>query len=260
MYSIFFRKIWKDKRCQRILSFVETLVNYEKIEILFLQKINGYKMSSNPIIDGDCDDGKRCKNIIERAFVELHNMTDNWCNNCDDNFSGGKMRSDRGDDIENFTRNIINMFRDIYNVNVRAVKGSDDKKKLLLQHKDRTIVKDHQVDIHIYKDDNFIAVIECKAYLDSCYYVRACDDFKLFKKFGYDIKSYIFALENSINENTKVFTDVITDYVCDDIFYMLDGKRKSDKPIYDKKHKKPLNKEKLTYFITVLHKLLIDQK
>ncbi len=33
-------------------------------------------------------------------------------------------------------------------------------------------------------------------YLDSCYYVRACDDFKLFKKFGYNIKTFIFTLED----------------------------------------------------------------
>ena len=62
-------------------------------------------------------------------------------------------------------------------------------------------------------------------YLDSCYYVRACDDFKLFKKFGYNIKTFIFTLEDSIKKETKLFTDYLTDNVCDDIFYMLDGKK-----------------------------------
>lgn len=196
-------------------------------------------------------------NIIESSYAELNNIMDKWCNNYDENYSGGKMRGDRGEDIENFVKNIVHMFKDLYKVNVYAVKGSNDKKVLTLNHNDKIIKKDHQVDIHIYKDNLFIAVIECKAYLDSCYYVRACDDFKLFKKFGYDIKQYIFSLENSIDENTKIFTDIITDHVCDDIFYMLDGKRTSTKPVYDKKHKKSINKNKLTYFIQSLHTLFI---
>jgi hypothetical protein len=39
---------------------------------------------------------------------------------------------------------------------------------------------------------------------------------------------------------------------------MLDGKRTSTKPIYDKKHKKNINKDKLTYFVKSLQKLLIN--
>jgi hypothetical protein len=196
--------------------------------------------------------------IIENSYIELNNIMNNWCNNYEESFSGGKMRHDRGDDIENFCKNIIKMFGELYNLNIYAIKGKNDKKELSLNHKENIIKKEHQVDIHIYKEDKFIACIECKSYLDSCYYVRACDDFKLFKKFGYNIKNYIFSLENSIDENTKLFTDVITDYVCDDIFYMLDGKRTSSKPIYDKKNKKMINKEKLTYFIKSLRQLLID--
>lgn len=196
--------------------------------------------------------------IFENFYKELNNIMDNWCKCYEERFSEGKMRKNRGDDIEFFCKKIITMFNELYKVNVYAVKGINDKKKLLINYKDQTIKKDHQVDLHIYKDDKFIAVIECKAYLDSCYYVRAYDDFKLFKKFGYNIKTYIFSLENSIDENTKVFTDVITEYVCDDIFYILDGKRISNKPVYNKKYKKPINKEKLIYFIISMKKLLIN--
>jgi len=203
-------------------------------------------------------ESKIIDNIIESSYIELNNIMDNWCKNYEDNFSGGKMRGDRGDDIENFVKKTILSFSHLYNVNVYAIKGMNDKKELLLKHNDKTIRKDHQVDIHIYKDNVFIAVIECKAYLDSCYYVRACDDFTLFKKFGYNIKHYIFALENSIDENSKIFTDVITDFVCDDIFYLLDGKRSSAKPVYNKKHTKQINKEKLTHFITSLHALFTN--
>jgi hypothetical protein len=199
----------------------------------------------------------KINNIIEHSYNELNSIMENWCKCYDENFSGGKMRGDRGDDIENFVKNVIKMFVTTYGIRVDALKGSNDKKELVLNHNNKIIKKDHQVDIHIYKDDVFIAVIECKAYLDSCYYVRACDDFRLFKKFGYNVKNYIFSLENSIDENTKLFTDVVTENVCDDIFYMLDGKRTSTKPIYDKKHKKIINKEKLTYFIQSMYILLV---
>lgn len=194
-------------------------------------------------------------NIIEKSCVELNNIMDKWCNNYEENYSGGKMRGDRGKDIENFIFYVIELFRDLYNINVVAKKGTADKKSLLLNYKNQIIQKEHQVDLHIYKDDTFIAAIECKAYLDSCYYVRACDDFALFKKFGYDIKTFIFSLENSIDENTKIFTDVVNEDVCDDIFYLLDGKRSSTKPIYKRLYKKNIKKEKVEYFINSIKNL-----
>lgn len=194
--------------------------------------------------------------IIDKSYTELNNIMDNWCKNYDENYSGGKMRGDRGEHIENFVKTVINMIGIEYGVNVSAIKGGDDKKELKIPGTE--IKKDHQVDIHIYKNNIFVAIIECKSYLDSCYYIRACDDFKLFRKFGYDVKKYIFTLEDSIKEETKIFTDYETDNVCDDIFYMLDGKRTSNKPIYDKKYKKNINKEKLIYFVDTLLNLLVE--
>ncbi len=198
---------------------------------------------------------KIINNIIQNAYKKLTKIINKWCKNYEKDYSGGKMRGDRGEDIEKYVKYIINMFGNLFNINVNAIKGINDKKELSLKHNKKIIKKDHQVDIHIYKDNKFIAVIECKAYLDSCYYVRACDDFKLFKKFGYDVKNYIFSLENSIDENTKIFTDVVSDYVCDDIFYMLEGKRTSTKPIYNKKYKKPVNKSNIIHFIKSLESL-----
>ena len=200
-----------------------------------------------------CDE--KFTTVLDKSCTELNNTIDNWCKNYDEKCSGGKMRGDRGDHIENFVKNVVKHIEETYGINVIAKKGSSDKKELSINHNEKIIKKDHQVDMHIYKDDKFIAVIECKAYLDSCYYVRACDDFRLFKKYGYDVKTFVFALEDSIDENSKLFIDVDNDFVCDEIFYMLDGKRSSNKPIYDKKHKKNVNKEKLAHFITSLLRL-----
>lgn len=193
--------------------------------------------------------------IRNKAFQELTGIMDKWCESYSSNYTGGKMRGDRGADIEVFVRNTINTIAAEVSKNLLAVKGSSDKKELKLMVGEKEIKKDHQVDIHIYLDGKFIAVVECKAYLDSCYYVRACDDFTLFKKFGYDVKKYIFTLENSIDEDTKVFTDHVTENVCDNIFCLLDGKRTSAKPIYDSKFRKPINLQKLYEFIDYMFQL-----
>jgi len=188
----------------------------------------------------------------EEATTELQCVMDEWCNTYSNNFSGGKMRNDRGDGIETYVRNLINKLGRLLNVDLVAKRGNDDKKDLVIDLQDKQIKKKHQVDVHIYLNGTFIAVIECKAYLDSCYYVRACEDFKLFKKFGYNVKSFVFTLENSIDEDTKIFTDHITDNICDNVFYILDGKRVSTKPIYDSKFRKPINTKNLYDFIDVL--------
>jgi hypothetical protein len=193
-------------------------------------------------------------NIIKNTATELENIMTTWCKNSQ-TCSGGEMRCERGDTIEKFVRDTINEIGKQLNKNIRAVKGSTDKKQLKLQVGNKEIKKEHQVDIHIYVNDIFSAVIECKAYLDSCFYIRACDDFKLYNKFGYNVKSYIFTLEDSLSEDTKIFTDHVTDYVCDDVFYILDGKRSSSKPIYEEKYRKPINQQKLKKFIEFIYNL-----
>jgi hypothetical protein len=200
-----------------------------------------------------CDE--KFQTIIDNIGVELNTMMDGWCDKNEEKCSGGNMRGIRGENIENFVKKTVKNIQDAYGMNVYAVKGSDDKKQLSVNYNDQIIKKDHQVDMHIYKDDKFIAAIECKAYLDSCFYVRACDDFTLFKKYGYDIKTFVFTLEDSIDENSKLFIDIHNNFVCDEIFCMLDGKRSSSKPIYNKKYKKHVNKEKLIYFVSSLLKL-----
>jgi hypothetical protein len=198
---------------------------------------------------------KETNDIIQYAYLELNNIMEKWCQKYEEDYKGGQMRCDRGEQIESYVKNIIRKINEKSDLNIVALTGDKDKKELKIPGTE--IKKNHQVDIHIYKKDQFIAVIECKAYLDSCYYTRACDDFNLFKKFGFNVKHYIFALENSIKEETKLFTDYEKDNICDDVFYLLDGKRISSKPMYDRKYRKNINMNKLGYFINSLEKLLI---
>lgn len=196
---------------------------------------------------------QQLQQVQAHAITKLEAIMDGWCTNYEGGCTGGKMRGDRGEEIETFVKDIIHLLGQTLQLNLVAKKGSDDKKVCRIYEKN--IQKNHQVDIHVYYNQKFIAVIECKAYLDSCYYVRACEDFKLFKKFGYPVKHYIFTLENSIDEDTRIFTDYITDFVCDKVFYMLDGKRSSSKPIYDKKYRKPIHQANLYDFLSTIYEL-----
>jgi hypothetical protein len=198
--------------------------------------------------------------VISTLKNDLSEIMDNWAKNYSNNCSGGKMRGDRGEDIEKFVRKSVDFIGRQLGANLVAKRGNDDKKlcKITLdsgKEIGKEIRKFHQVDVHIYLNDVFVCVIECKAYLDSCYYVRACDDFKLFQKFGYLVKHTIFTLENSIDEDTKIFTDHLTDYICNDVFYILDGKRSSAKPIYDEKYKKIINHDNFVRFIEFIYSI-----
>ena len=196
------------------------------------------------------------ENVIQSAENDLYNIMVEWCKINTNICGGGQMREKRGADIELFVRTTINKIGEILNIDLRARCGNDDKKDLIINLPNgKKLTKQHQVDVHIYVNGVFVAVIECKAYLDSCYYVRACDDFKMFKKFDYIVNNYIFTLENAISEDTKLFTDFMNEYICDDIFYILEGKRTSSKPVYDSKFKKNINKKELTKFINFIFTL-----
>ena len=195
----------------------------------------------------------RKERIISDCEVEIYKLLECWGVAHSAGCDGGKMRELRGSSIETFVMKTINDIGKLYKVDLTAVCGDDDKKDLIIDLPNGTqLRKKHQVDIHIYRNQEFIAVIECKAYLDSCYYERACADFAYFKKFGYDVKKYVFTLENSISYDTKIFIDHMNERICDDVFCIFDGKRTSAKPIYDVNHKKTINKNKLVEFIDAI--------
>ena len=194
------------------------------------------------------------QNIVKFAINELNELFDSWYILNDNDCSGGKMREHRGSGIENIVLNIIKYMASTLKIDLIAKLGKFDKKTLILP-KNNKISKKHQVDVHVYLKNIFIAVIECKSYLDSCYYVRVCDDFELFKKFDYNVKSVIFSLEDAIDEQTKNFTDFVKNHICDDVFYMLDGKRTSSKPIYNKEYRKEPIEDKMMNFISFIYNL-----
>jgi hypothetical protein len=196
-------------------------------------------------------------NITLHLADLLNKMMEKWHNIEDTQFTGGKMRASRGDSIESFVEYAINYIGIQLNVDLIAKRGFKDKKKLITNFNNVEICKQHQVDIHIYLSGNFIGVVECKAYLDSCYYVRAMDDFKLFQKFGYKVKNIIFTLEDGMSKNTKTFIDFMNEDIQLTLLYLTDGKRVSSKPIYKSQFKKEINIEILKKFINTIYLLTI---
>jgi hypothetical protein len=187
------------------------------------------------------------ENVLEEQKKKLEDIMENWIKQ---KITPGQMRNLRGEDIENFVLETINLIGKKEKINLEAKNGKFDKKKLEING----ITKEHQVDIHIYLDNEFIAIIECKNYLDSCYYTRACDDFLLFKRFGYSLKNYVFSIEDSIKSESKLFIDIVKENICNDIFYIVDGKRSSTKPLYQ--FKKQVNKKKLECFVRSIYDLV----
>jgi len=167
-----------------------------------------------------------------------------------ENETGGKVRAGRG----NLVESMVDMICKSLNIECRV--GTSDMQTITIMSNGKVYSQKHQVDRHLYVDNKLVAVVECKAYLDSCYYVRACSDFKRMKKLHPNVKSYVFALENSISDESVVFTDADYDNSCDGVFYMCTGKRSSSKPIYKKEFAKVIQQESLSSFVQQLRTLL----
>lgn len=54
-----------------------------------------------------------------------------------------------------------------------------------------------QVDLHVYKDDKLIFILESKTYLDACFLKRAVEDFREIRGIVGDIPAIIWAGQNA---------------------------------------------------------------
>lgn len=166
--------------------------------------------------------------------------------------SGGQMRKKNGKFVEDFSKKAVKLIHDIYfekKISI-GVKGDDDKKEIKIRLKSE--VDEHSVDIHVYLNDKLLFVIECKSYLDLCYYKRAIVDYKLFlideNKRYTNIKFIVLAFENCVADKGIIMTNALFE-VNPPIFYMLDGKRNAKKPYWKKEFSKKINKDKIKKFV-----------
>lgn len=164
---------------------------------------------------------------------------------------GGKIRQAMGDMGENLAKvawiEVAKLYADISKP-IEPIKGEKDKKKCVNKHGH---TYDAHVDKHCYIGDKFVLAIESKSYLDSCYYMRASEDFRLLKV--YDDPKLICAvisIEDATKDSSRQFIE--DEGWIDATFILADGKRTSVKPIWNKRFLKKLNHEKVAKLVEYL--------
>lgn len=148
------------------------------------------------------------------------------------NFSGGENRAYSGLTVETCTDLIIEKFRELYPTLNIEVRNSTDKIKVF--GKNGIDFTEESVDRHVYINNRLELIIECKTYLDKCYLQRATDDCRLIRKgLDHPIQAWIISLENAISDSAYNYFMFQDDGIyVDKCFYLSDGKRVSNKPIY----------------------------
>jgi hypothetical protein len=142
--------------------------------------------------------------------------------------------------------------------NFKVYRGSSKKIKC---YKDENSYVDIQVDRHLDINDELKICTEAKTYLDSSMLVRAINNFQTIKEYKEEssIKCYIIALQNATKDETFNF------YVhndCDDVdnvFFLMDGSRKSSEPLYEPQYRKTINLERLKIAIETIIKDLSNE-
>jgi hypothetical protein len=166
---------------------------------------------------------------------------------------GGKVRQVNGDLVENMFKRIVFLVSNMNNEDVKITGKKEDSLRIFSKNGGYI---DASVDVHaLSKNVNFFS--ECKTYLDKCYLDRASSDLKHFRRDSKNI-CLIISLENAVSENSeKYFLD--EGYI-DKIFYLVDGKRSSSKPIWKKEYFKPINKEKVMELIDFIEYHIVKSK
>lgn len=146
------------------------------------------------------------------------------------NNTGGKIRQAMGDLGEDLSAlawmEIAKIYSDIEKP-TKPKKGEKNQIKCVNKNGNEFFA---HVDKHCYINGKFILAIEAKSYLDSCYYYRASNDFRLLKLyFDKKLICIVVSIEDAAKEESKKF---IEDENCvDKTFILTDGKRSSAKPI-----------------------------
>jgi len=197
---------------------------------------------------------KTNKQLLNNVCTQVENLYDEEIKKINSisyqNNIGGRIRSMNGKLGESISKCAWNLvgkyYSKVFNIKFQSRKG--DELKIKCNNENGNCIE-MQVDRHQYINGNLVHIEECKAYLDRCYMIRASDDCRMIKKYynNNNISSSILAIENSVKQESYDF--IMDEGYIDDVFFLTDGKRNSSKPIWRKEHFKPLNKNKLEYYI-----------
>ena len=169
---------------------------------------------------------------------------------------GGKVRQANGDLVEKMFKRIAYLVCNMNGFNSVKITGKKDD-SIRIHSKSGGYI-DASVDVHVIVPETVSFFAECKTYLDKCYLDRASSDLKHFKKPDTKNVCFIISLENAVSKNSETY--FLDEGYIDNIFYLVDGKRSSAKPIWKKDHFKPLNKSKVMELINCVEKHLKSKK
>ena len=87
-----------------------------------------------------------------------------------------------------------------------------------------------QVDLHVYRGDKLLFLLESKTYLDVCYLKRAVEDFNEIREIVGNIPAIIWSGQNAVADNAFGYYNEIYNF---ETFYCnVTKKRSSSRPIY----------------------------
>ena len=158
--------------------------------------------------------------------------------------AGGKVRQKNGSIVENICEIILRELCILNKINQFNIGG---KKIDSVRIFSKSGYIDASVDIHFSINNRNVLYGECKTYLDKCYLDRANSDLSHFKKLDHKNECVIISLENSTRKESENF--FLDDGNINKIFYLVDGKRNSKKPIWKNEFYKPINQNSLLTLI-----------
>lgn len=109
-----------------------------------------------------------------------------------------------------------------------------------------------QVDLHIYRGEKLLFILESKTYLDASYLKRALEDFREIREIVDDIPAIIWAGQESVSKDAFGYYNEIYDF--ETFFCNITKKRKSKNPIY--KTCDPLDKKELRRFCNYVREII----
>lgn len=194
---------------------------------------------------------KTKKIIIEKINSFYEKQLNKISKYAKQNNTGGKIRQAMGDLGEDLSALAWTEIAKIYsNIEkpIKPKKGEQDQVKCVNKNGNKFYA---HVDKHCYINGKFSLAIEAKSYLDSCYYYRASNDFRLLKLyFDKKLICIVISIEDATKEESKKFIE--DEKWVDKTFILTDGKRSSAKPIWKKEFRKKLNYEKVESFVEFL--------
>lgn len=134
-----------------------------------------------------------------------------------------------------------------------AIGGPSKKNDYVISKSKSGIKLKFQVDRHLYTPDNsLVALGECKAYMDRCFMERASSDFsRITRNLSHKPTTFILALEQAAGKDA--FQYYMDEGHIDHVFFLCDGIRSPQRPIWDSQFYKPINKKLLSSFIDFIH-------